>query len=222
MNKRLLCSIVGVVATGAPAPAAHATVSAQLVQIAIGAPAKTADPNLNNFTSYDLRVTVTGQNAAGNAPADWTSADLRALLTAGTFYVPAAGNGNTANSAFWALAPNLEYDTFVTAPNFGATTVLGRFQPPGGAGTETFSATDVNVSYGDLANTGNGTFTIARLTVSNGAVGTVSGNVYDSFGGNAPTPFTATIPVPEPTTLGLAGAALGLLATRGRRRRRTA
>jgi hypothetical protein len=156
-------------------------------------------------------------NAAGTVPADWTTADLRGLLTTGSYYVPAAANSNTPNPAFWSLAPNLEFDTFVSAPNFAAPTILGRFQPPGGIGTETFSPADVNVSYGDLTNTGNGTFTIARLTVSNNATGVVTGNLYDTFGGSTPTPFSIPIPVPEPAALMLL--ALALVAPLGRRRR---
>jgi hypothetical protein len=199
-----------------PAPARGAVV-ALFEEVPISAGARTADASLNNFRSFDLKVVVTGLNATASGPADWTTADLRAQLTTGSYYVPAAGNGNTANPAFWALAPNLEFDTFVTAPNFASPTILGRFQPPGGSGTETFSANDINVSYGDLTNTGNGTFTIARLTVSNGATGTVSGNLYDSFGGNVPTPFVATFPVPEPGSAALF--ALAGVATLGRRRR---
>lgn len=199
------------------APAARGAVSATLVESPITPAAKTADASLNNFTTFDLRVIVTGMNAAGTLPADWTTADLRGLLTTGSYYVPAAANSNTPNPAFWGLAPNLEFDTFVSAPNFAAPNVLGRFTPPGGAGTETFSPTDVNVSYGDLANTGNGTFTIARLTVSNDASGVVTGNLYDTFGGSAPTPFSIPIPVPEPAAVTLL--ALALVAPLGRRRR---
>ena len=88
------------------------SVGVHLVETPITAAAITADSQLSNYKSYDLQVTV----AAGD---DWTSGDLKVSLTSGKLYVPPTDNGNTAQTPLWSSKPNLRFDTFVTAPNFG-------------------------------------------------------------------------------------------------------
>src|SRR5712672_1233635 len=143
MNKFL--AIVGAVGLAAWCAPAKASVVTSIVPGTISAGAKSADASLSGYTTFDVKVTV----GAGD---DWTAQDLHVVLDHGSFYVPAALNSNKSQSALWAVPTfaNLEYDTFVTAPNFTDPTILGRFSPQGGAGTEVFSPTEVNVSYGDL------------------------------------------------------------------------
>lgn len=58
------------------------TVTAKLVPVSIKSAAKAADSALNNYSTYDLQVTVTGDN-------DWASGDLKAVLfPAGIFMFP--------------------------------------------------------------------------------------------------------------------------------------
>src|SRR5438477_12175176 len=127
-----------------------------LIEIPITAAAKASDPTLNNYRALDLRVTVTADD-------DWLSGDLIAHLSSGQCYIPAQSNSNIAQPALWTQSPNLEFDTFVTTPNFGVPTFVSRSNGPGEA---IFTITDINAAWGDLVKTGAGTFTIARMTVS--------------------------------------------------------
>lgn len=162
------------------------TVTAKLVPHAISSAAKTADSNLNNYTSYDLQVTVTGDN-------DWASGDLKAVLTSGTFYVPSSNNSNTAQKGQWNSKPNLEFDNFVTAPNYDDPIVLGSYSP--GSNTPVMTSTELNIVWGDFANTGPGTYVIARITASNNAVGTIEGRVGNPQDPNNPQYYSYSVPV---------------------------
>jgi len=166
---------------------------------------------------------------------DWSSGDLLANTANGaTFYNNATG-GNQPNSALWPFLPAAEFDTFVTGPNFGSVTVLGRFNPPGGAGTEVFGPAETNVSWGDTINNSAGlTFTAARLTLTNvpngltvspglasgaGVYGTVQGKM-GSTGDPLNSPsfaFTISTPIPEPTSAAVMGLGLGAVALRRRK-----
>src|SRR5439155_7496821 len=90
----------------------------------------------------------------------------------------------------WSTKPNLQYDTFVTGPKFSSPAILGRSYLSAGAGDPVFSSTQVDVAWGDLINTGAGTFTIARLTMSSGATGTVQGRVASISRPNNPSLFS--------------------------------
>jgi len=162
------------------------SVTAKLVPVAIKSAAKAADSTLNNYSTYDLQVTVTGDN-------DWASGDLKAVLSSGTFYAPASGNSNTAQKSQWASKPNLEFDTFVTAPNFDNPIILGSYSP--GSNQAVMTSKELNIVWGDFGNTGAGTFTIARLTMSNGAVGTLEGRVGNPQDPNNPKYFSYSVPV---------------------------
>jgi hypothetical protein len=192
-SMKTILAITVALTLAAVAGPSRASIITTIAPGTISASAKTADPTLANYSTFDVKVTV----GAGD---DWTAQDLRVVLTQGSFYVPPALNSNKGQPALWAVPTfaNLEYDTFVTAPNFTDPTILGRFSPQGGPGTEIFSNNEVNVSFGDLVNTGPGTYTVARLTVTNNSAGTVSGNAFSALGGATGTAFTGTVPVPEP------------------------
>jgi len=223
---RLGTSVLALAAATVVGSQAYATLTTvTLVEIPISAAAKATDPTLANAHTFDVRVVVPQDD-------DWSSGDLLATTGAGaTFYNAAAPYGNQPNSALWAFLPQGEFDTFVTGPNFGSVTVLGRFNPPGGASTEVFSPTETNVSWGDTAPGSNGlTFTAARITV-NGISGSpviVSGNVagaaahisgkMGSTGDPLHSPtFDFSVVVPEPTSAGLLVVGLGAIATRRRK-----
>jgi hypothetical protein len=153
------------------------SMTAQIVEVPISSAAKAADPNLNNYKTLDLKVTVTSGD-------DWISGELNVSLTSGNFYIPSSGNSKTAQPDNWQSSPNLEFDTFVSAPNFQTPTLLG---------SNTFSSTVVNVAWGDTDNTGPGTFTVARLTVTKTAVGNISGDVFSTSAPTTPVPFASSV-----------------------------
>jgi hypothetical protein len=153
------------------------SMTAVIKEIPISSAAKTADPALNNYKTLDLQVTVSSGD-------DWISGELTVNLTSGNFYSPSDGE-NTPQQIVWQRAePNLEFDTFVSSPNFANPTILG---------SSTFSSTQVNVTWGDTTNTGAGTFTVARLTVTKSAVGTINGNVYATSAPTTAIPFASTV-----------------------------
>jgi hypothetical protein len=157
------------------------------------------------YNTYDLVVDV-------SAGSDWASAELRGVLSSGTFFNHAFGTNTAPNAALVPSFPALAYDTYITAPN----NTLPSTQLPhpiDGAGSPIFTATLTSAAWADFTNTGSGTFTIARLTTTADAVGTFSGQVVEA-GATSGVPFSLT--VPEPATLGLLG--LSTLAL-GRRRR---
>lgn len=162
------------------------TVTPKLVAVPISSAALAADPNLSNYATYDLQVTVTGD-------ADWATGDLKAVLTTGNFYSPPTSNGNQAQSGLWASKPNVEFDTFVTAPNYTNAIILGSYNP--GSNTAVTSSTEWNIVWGDFPKTGAGTFTIARLTMTKNAVGSLEGRVGNILDPQNPTYFAYAVPV---------------------------
>src|SRR4051794_9846886 len=218
---------------GSQACATLTTAGITLVEIPISAAAKASDAGLVDAHTYELRVSV----PAGD---DWSSGDL--LATAGgfggggpiTFYNNPTG-GNQPNSALWPFLPATEFDTFVTGPNFGSVTVLGRFNPPGGAGTEVFGPNETNVSWGDtINNSGGTTVTVARLTVKGFGIGTPFVVPFPVVGGahvtgklgstadplNSPTFDFYIAEIPEPTAVALMAAGVSSISLRRPRRAR--
>jgi hypothetical protein len=157
-------------------------VTPAFVEIPISAAARASDPTLSSLRSFDIRLTVTSGD-------DWLASDLLLRLTSGSFYNPGAG-GNAPTPAAWTAFPHLEYDTFVAAPDFGSPTILGRSEGPGAA---IFSPSELNVAFGDLEDTGAGTFTVARITVSANAVGTLNGSLFSKAEPGTKQPFTFQI-----------------------------
>jgi uncharacterized protein (DUF2141 family) len=158
------------------------SITPALVPVTISSAAKTADSQLANDKTFDLQVTL----STGD---DWASGDLKLTLSGGTFYIPASSDSDHAQASSWSTKPNLQYDTFVTGPKFSTPLILGRSYLTG-FGDPVFSSTQVDVAWGDLINTGAGIFTIARLTMSSGATGTVQGRVASITKPNNPTTFS--------------------------------
>jgi len=149
------------------------SVSASWTEVPISSAAKTADSQLNNYRSFDLRVSVSSGD-------DWGGANLKATLSSGNFYVPPSSNSNVSQQSLWQFKANVQFDTFVTAPNFTSPVVLGATT---GSNTAVFNSNTTDVVWGTLGNFGAGTFTVARLTIKNGSTGSVKG--YVTHQGNA-------------------------------------
>ncbi len=160
------------------------TVTASLVPVTITNAAKTADSTLSGYSTYDLKVTITGTN-------DWTAADLKVKLMTGQFYNPSLGS-DTAQPGTWSLKPNLEFDTFVTGPSNAAPIVLGSYDPQ--SSTAVFSSNEVNVTWGDLVKTAAGTYTIARLTMQTGSIGTLTTRVLNADNPTTPNTLNQNFP----------------------------
>ena len=164
------------------------------------------------YNTYDLVVTTDGAS-------DWSNSLIDGRLTAGTFYQGALG-GFLGSPGFWSLAPYLEWDTQVFAPDMvqptissGPATGVYYGDPPHDTTTEFIG------SWGDSVTTSVGSYVIARLTVSTDAQGivlaylgpqNVSGSFVETDAGNV-IPFELDITdgvvtlVPEPATMVLLG-----------------
>ncbi len=170
----------------------HLTGTISFVDVAIDSAAKAADPTLNNLRTLDVRLTVTSGD-------DWLASDLRLSLTAGSFYNSA---GNVPVISDWSANPQQRFDTWVGGPGFSQPTVLGRKE---GSGAAIFSASEVNVAFGDLSNTGGSTFTVARLTMTQDAVGTLNGTFFTLVAPSSSVPFTRNITAATPAATTIKG-----------------
>jgi hypothetical protein len=145
-----------------------ATVVPRLVEVSISSSARTADPSLSNYRSFDLQVTV----PTGNR---WATADFKLNLTRGTLYNP---TGNTPDQSEWSSHPNFQFDSFVNTSGFAEPVVFGKSSyPTSQPGSPVFNSKTMDVAWGDLRNVTTGTFTIARFTVTKDAAGTILSRV---------------------------------------------
>ena len=173
-----------------------------------------ADAALTGFTTWAMRV---------DADTDWTNADMRINLTAGTMnHIESSGFGGGPESNPQGLG-----DTAVFNPS-----PVGDITGGPGANTavdHTESATEFSASWFDTDTDDTGTFDIAMVTISNDTNGTllfrtISGSDVEEGGftiGSTPIfrVINGRIDVPEPTTLALA--ALGMIGLCGAARRRS-
>ena len=145
------------------------SLTTSLVPVVMPASALKADPTLANYNILDLQVTL-------DPGERWAATDLDAELTSGNFYNVSAANGGAdfVQKSVWSILPAVQADTAVSASGFGRPTILGKFNPFGGPAV--FTSTSVNAAFGALQDTGTGTFTVARLTVSKNANGTIIGD----------------------------------------------
>lgn len=160
------------------------TLTPSFVPVTISQAALTADPSLANFQTFDLKVTTTGAD-------DWLSGDLYIVLKKGSLYLP-SGHSNTAQQSLWGSNPKLQFDTFVTAPNFTSPIVLGSSHS--GSQTAVFTSTVIDVAWGDIATTAAGTYTVARFTLTKDADGVITGRVGHKEDPQNPITFASTVP----------------------------
>ncbi len=119
-----------------------------------------------NGTTYNVYDVVAITNS------DWTNAKLVTELTAGSLYQSPLGNDVEPNPAIVAVYPDLEWDTYVTVPG-------GYPRSAGFAGETTINTEVIDASWFDSADTGPGTFVVARLTLSDDAAGIITGRNYN-------------------------------------------
>jgi hypothetical protein len=199
MISRLLATSVALLLVAA----ANATITAS--SVALGSP-------LGEGTwTYDITVTLTDGPNPGD-PDDWTAASLTADLTGGATFV----NNYSENPPGYVPSIPVIYDTFFTSPELYPNGPVLRCVSFGNGPVE--EPAYLFGEWYDTANTGNGDFVIARLSVNDPGVeayldiflrvaaANTGGQLFD---------YEWHIPVPEPG--GLVLLALGGLALVRRR-----
>jgi hypothetical protein len=171
--------------------AAQATLTVSVVRLPIAAAAKTADPNLNGARSYDLRVTQSG-GERWNVTTMQFSLGTGGNLSGTLYQSPGALTQNGANVFQTSFTPNdpQYYDTSwnVSMNDSARTTILGNSDYPNTAGAGSVASqtsTSASVAWGDVNGntntTGDGSFSIGRITIkgNTGAYlnGYVAGNI---------------------------------------------
>ncbi|MCX5670451.1 MAG: autotransporter-associated beta strand repeat-containing protein [Planctomycetota bacterium] len=188
--RRMPASLLGLSAWLFAVTTATATTTTQFV-LSPDQPTAAAiaeDPTLADRTTFDLVITTT---------ADWTNSSLKFALSDGSFYNAADGGDVPTTPGLWSFPGlrHLRQDTFVAAPpDFRAPLLIIGSHPSDGGGSAIFSASTVSVLWADNSTTyGPGTYTVARLTVSNDAVGSFFGSAFDSSLPGTAQPFNGAI-----------------------------
>src|SRR5437867_1980314 len=158
-------------------------VAVKLVAIPISNAALMADPSLANFKSFDLQVTVTGND-------HWSAGELIIKLKTGSFYLP-SGAQNTPQQSLWSFQPNMEFHNFVSGPGFADPSLLVSPVPDQ---QPTISSKLFSIDWGVIGSANTGTFTIARLTIQNGSTGTLNGKTGDTNSPGVLPKFSSVVP----------------------------
>lgn len=214
-NVRRAVVVLALLAVTCLTDEARGVITTTLAPVPIAAAAIAADPALADMQTWDLRVHVPqGEN--------WGTTGFLAQLSGGSFYNSPLG-ANWPMPQAWAAFPQLRYDTFVTHAadpaddsTFRAPAWNFSGYPDVPAPVE-FTPTRTSIVFLALYGvfTGPGEFTVARLTFSDDAMGTMVGFTTERPTG-ATEQWNFTIPVPEPASCGVV--LLGLVSLVRRRR----
>lgn len=179
---------------------AKATLTVSLVRVPITQAAKTADPNLVGARSYDLMVTQTGEK--------WNVTTMQLNLgtsgnLSGSFYQSAGAlvshGGHIFQQGFNNTTPQFYDTSFNTTMNdSNRTTILGDSDYPVSNATGTVAiqnGTQLSVAWGDpqlvgANTTGDGSFSIGRITVKGNTGGYLNGYVAGNINLNQKQAFT--------------------------------
>jgi len=172
-------------------PRSLLTAMPSLVEVPISALALAADPQLANFRSFDVVMTL----SAGDR---FVSAGLDVALTAGQFY--RNGVTFTPATAEWSTHPNRRFATFICLNDFDAPSAA---LPWVENALPILSATRLQAAWVKFGGTPAGAtnFTIARITVSSNAVGTLIGETFGTDNLFVSTPIVDSI-LPSARPLG--------------------
>ncbi|MCK4872794.1 MAG: hypothetical protein KAS72_08730 [Phycisphaerales bacterium] len=130
----------------------------QLIEVPITPEAIADDPVLDGARTFDLQVVMTEDD-------DWTSTSATIGID-GTLYQHPTFDADTPQSGWWSLFPSLEFDSVFSARDFEA---------PAFVEGPTVTTDSMSAVWFDTLNTGNGTYTIGRFTVTTGTLLTVTG-----------------------------------------------
>ncbi len=136
---------------------------------------------LSGYNTFDLQVTTT---------TDWTIGALLVNLSQGTFYQDVMGSVTQSNPALIPFFPSVEFDTAVggDAPGVSAAGGAGDL----GGDNFQFDESELDIAFYNASTSDIGTFGIARITLSDDAVGTWSYAALGASGGNTSDSGTIT------------------------------
>ena len=203
--------VLGAAVVGlAAATTAQAGLSVSVVPVIVADAIRGANPSIANVRSYDLVVTT-------DAGTKWASADLQGAITiagtlSGSFFnespdqtdQPLAA-GPVGNSDTWLTTP----ERFVNSQNLtnpNSVAILGLAQAPieSGVGpavipTAASGDTAIDVAWGDAragqSTLGDGSYTIARLSVQGNSGANIKGRVGATNNSIAPVSFSLYVPI---------------------------
>ncbi len=140
------------------------------------------DPTLNYAQTFDLEAVVSLSD-------DWTSTDVTVSID-GEFYQHPSFDSSVPQTQLWDLYPSLSFDSFFSARDYA--------EPGFAAGPDVTNNT-MSAIWFDVPDTGDGTYTIGRYTVTSGTTITMSGTSTARHTYGELIPFDYTMPIEIPT-----------------------
>jgi hypothetical protein len=109
--------------------------------------------------------------ATGNG-ADWNSAEILMVLSAGSVYNDPTFDSLTPQKTFWGVFPDLEFDSWVGIPGDTTTSILGGAGDLGDEGPAVIADQKVSVTWFNTNITDTGVNRIANISLTDDARGT--------------------------------------------------